>query len=319
MVAAFALNPLAVWAQAPTPAPSPGKNQAPSQPSPLAQRTQLEKKLIKGNIAVSEWFDGVAEGLDLFLVGRRVTQARNETSVRIENATFFVERETPYNTTGLVVIPKLPNLEKYWKLKFTSYDERRDKRGFSNTGLQPTPRERNYGATVGLFRKLGDVRTAFEPRIELQDPLKISHSLTFESIADLKTYEVNPKLQLYASPTRGTGVFVATNIFVPLTKVYSLTFINEGDYEEKTHVFSVLNGVSLGQMISDESALAYNIAFNSSNKPGYHLDKFSLSVAWSQVLYKRILDYQITPHLDFEKHKSFTGVPGLIFNVNVNF
>lgn len=278
-----------------------------------------ESTLIEKNKQISKWFDGMADGLDLFLVGRRLTKRPNESTVRIENTMSIQEKSAPIYTSSPGVILKLPNVEEYWNLKFTSYDERSERRAANRIPSRQSPRQTNYGATVGLFRKLGDVRTSFEPRIELRDPLKVSHSIVLESVADLKNYEVNPKLEFYASPDKGTGIFVAANVNFQLTKVFSLTFINEGDYEDRTHLFSVLNGVSLGEEKSPTATMSYNLSFGSNNQPNYHLRDYTVSVSWSQLVYKRILDYSITPHLDFAEDWGFAGRAGLVFAVNLTF
>ena len=285
----------------------------------LASETTLEQKLIEKNIEISNWFDSFAEGVDLFLVGKKVTSKRNESHINIENTTYSRESDNLVNVTSLSVNPRLPNLEAYWNLKFTTYDEHavspRTEKGY----VRQTPREKNYGATIGLFRKLKDVRVAFQPRIELQDPLQVSHSLSFESVLDYQTYEVNPKFEFFANATKGTGLFQALNFHLKLSDVYSLTFLNEGEYEEKLHRYSVTNGVSLGQIISDISGFDYGLAFYSNNRPNYHLDGYSVSVAWSHTLYKRILDYQLVPHLDFTQEEHFRGFVGLVFKLRLHF
>lgn len=279
----------------------------------------IETDLIQKNIEISNWFDGIAEGIDLFIVGKKLTTKRNETSVRLENTTFVKERESEKNETSMNIDLRLPNVEEYWQLKFTTYDETKEKRNAQKANLRQSPRERNYGATVGVFRKLGSVRTAFQPRLELQDPLKVSHSLTFESIADMKTYDVNPKLEFFANPNDGTGIFTALNFHIDLSKVYSLTFINDGEYKEKYHIFDVTHGVSLGQSVSLKSSLSYNLFFDSNNRDNYHLESYAVSLGWNHLLYRKILSYQVSPYVEFAKSKSFAGVPGFNFVISLNF
>ncbi|MBC7742299.1 MAG: hypothetical protein H7061_08880 [Bdellovibrionaceae bacterium] len=284
-----------------------------------ADEEAWELMLINSNKAIGQWFDSFVEGIDLFLVGKKITDRPNETSLRIENSTFSSEGKPVSNVSSVAFNPRFNNLEEYMHLKFTTYDEREEGRGVKNRFLRTTPRERNYGATVGFFRKLGNIRTAFQPRVELQNPLKISHSLTFESVAEFKTFKLNPKLELYASPVRGVGTFQSINFNFELTKIYSLTLINEGDYEERIHRYGVLNGFSIAQLITDTSSLSYSLLFSSNNRPHYHLEGYNLSVAWNEVLYKGIIDYQIIPHLDFPLANNFKGIAGITFTFNLNF
>lgn len=275
--------------------------------------------LIERNKSVAVWFDGVADGLDLFLAGKRLTKRKNETSVRLENTTYIDDGQPIRNSAGVGVNLKLPNLEEYWKVKFTSYDEREEKRGVRQSYLRQQPRQTNYGATVGLFRKLGDVRTSFEPRIELQDPLKISHSLTFESVAEVRKLEVNPKVELFASPDKGTGIFVALNVNHYLSRTQTLTYLNEGEYQDRPHSFSVTNGVSLGQVWNKTTSLSYDFLLGSGNHPNYHLESITFAFTYSELIYEKIVDYHITPHLDFTKATSFSPKTGLVFTLGVTF
>jgi hypothetical protein len=286
---------------------------------PGEANSSFEKSFIDTNIVVAEWLDGVAEGLDLFLAGKRLTDKKNETSVKLENSTFYKERQEPQNSGSINLNLRLPNVEEYWQLKFTSYDETKEKGGAERGNLRKAPRERNYGASVGLFQKLGDVRMAFQPRIALQDPLKVSHSLVFESVADLKTYRVNPKLEFFGNPDDGTGIFVALNFNFELSKVHSLTVINDGEYKSKSHLFSGSNGISIGQVRTKTTSISYNLFFDSNNKTNYHLEAYTISVAWNHLIYKNILDYQISPYYEFPRERNFVGIPGLTFTVALNF
>ena len=287
----------------------------------LNEKTEetFEEYLIRNNKELSEWFDSQAEAIDLFLVGHKLTTKKNETTFRIENSSFVKERETFNNTTGFRIVLRLPNLEKYWQLQFTSYDEVEDKRGAKNKYVKQAPKDQNYGATIGWFQNLGKIRTSFQPRIELQDPLKVSHSFTFESLINVNTFHVNPKLELFAHPDKGVGIFNAYNFDFPLNRFFSLTWINEGEYQEKNHVLGVTHGLSLGQHLNSKKSISYNIFCDYNNRPDYHLLGYNLSVSWSEIIYRKILDYRVTPYLEFIGEKGFVGVPGLNINFYLTF
>tara|TARA_B110001454_G_scaffold219196_1_gene251407 strand:+ start:22072 stop:23073 length:1002 start_codon:yes stop_codon:yes gene_type:complete len=280
---------------------------------------ELEEQFIEGNIAVSQYFDDLADGLDTFLMGKRITRRRNETSVRVQNNTIVLEGENTQNSTSIGLNLRLPNVEEYWMLKFTTYDESEERRGVQNGYLRQTPRQQSYGASVGLFRKLGKVNTSFQPRIDLGDPLKISHSITFESLAELPKYSVNPKLELFADPNDGVGFYAALNFGFGLSKYYSLTLINNGTYGDKKHSLTTANGFSIGQFIDRKNSISYSLIFNGKNQPNYHLDSYDLSVAWSQLVYRKIFDFQLIPYLNFAREHDFRGRPGVILNLNLNF
>ncbi len=283
------------------------------------EKRSWEEVFIKSDLYMSKFFNGVAEKIDLFLSRKDFSEHRNGTNVRIESISSSSEGQNVTNLTHLNVNLRLPNLEEYWQLKFTTYDENEENRGVQKGYLRQTPREQNVGASLGLFKKLGKIRTAFQPRIELQDPLKVSHSLRFDSSADMKTYEINPKLEFFANPDKGTGVFGAVNFNFHISTYYNLNVINEGEYQEKLNLFSSDSGLSLSQTVSADSSLSYNVFFNSNSRPHYHLDSYSFSVGWNHVIYKKILDYQIVPHLDFPLSNNFKGVAGLVFVLGINF
>lgn len=299
-------------------APPPAAPTTPAPPPPLPP-TGWDKTLIETDIAVAKWFDGAAEGIDLFLMGKKLTDKPNNTQVNIENSTFSREAESVTNTSSLNVNLRLPNLEEYWQLKFASYDEQEESRNVQSGYLRTTPRERNYGATVGFFRKLGNVRTAFQPRMGFDNPFKVSHSLSFESVVDYKIFQFNPKIEFYAKPNDGTGIFFRLNFNYILTPVFSLTQTNEGEYRERLHLFTGNNGLTLGQGIDDRNSMSYSIFFGSSNKPSYMLDGYSLALSYNHLIYKKILDVQLIPHLDFAYVESFKGVAGITMNFNLYF
>lgn len=294
------------------------KKENPSQNAFIINES-LEEQFIEGNIAVSEYFDELADGLDTFIMGKRITRRRNETSVKVSNNSIVLDGEGTHNSTSIGLNLRLPNVEEYWMLKFTSYDESEERRGVQNGYLRQTPRQQNYGASVGVFRKLGNVNTTFQPRIDLGDPLKISHSITFESLAELPKYSVNPKLELFADPKDGAGFYLALNIGFGLSKYYNLTLINNGEYGDKKHLFTTANGFSIGQFVDRRTSISYSLIFNGKNQTNYHLESYDLSVAWSQLVYRKIFDYQLIPFLNFAREKDFRGRPGVILNLNFNF
>lgn len=279
----------------------------------------FERTFIDSNVVISNWFDGIAEGIDLFLVRKKVTDEPSKINAKLINSSYLIEGQGYRNTTSLSVSPRLYNLEKYWSLKFTTYDDVEDTRGVRRGYLRQRPRDQQYGATVGLFRRLGAIRVAFQPRIELQDPLQVSHSLGFESVADLKAFKINPKLEFYASAAKGTGTFHSLNFNFILTDIFSLTLINEGDYEDKLHRYSVTNGISVGQFLTDLSSLTYTALVYSNNRDNYHIEGYNISVSWYRLIYNKIMDVQLVPNLDFTREDSFRGRAGLTLHLTVYF
>lgn len=282
-------------------------------------RGTVEEQLIKKNIEWSERIDGWADGIDLFLMGRRITTRKNETSVRLENASYFREGDALRNSFNVHANLQLPNVEDYWQLKFTTYDDSEDRRGVRRRYLRQGPRDRNYGAVVGLFQSFGPIKTKFSPRIELQSPLRISHSLGFETVADMKTYQINPSLEFFANPDKGTGIFGALNVHFQLSPVWTFTLLNDGEYEENRNLFTVHNGFSFGQGLSETTSLSYNYIITSDNRPSYHLQSHYVGLAWNHIIYKRILDYEVVPYVEFPLYNDFKARSGLNISISLTF
>lgn len=293
-----------------------------AQKKPIVEKQEekdWEQTFIQSNRDISAWFDSATEGIDLFLTGKRVSKEKNKSSFRIDNTTTITETENFNNTSSISIRPRLQNLEEFLQLKFTSYNEKEDGRGVESGYLRKTQRRKSYGATLGFFRKLGNVRTTFQPRIELQDPLKVSHSLAFESVAEVKQFQMNPKMEFFADADKGAGTFQAVNFNYEFNPAWAITFINEGEYQEKIHKLFVTNGLALGQEYSEKTAFTYSWIFNSHNRERYHLHEHIVSVTWHQNIYKNILDFRLQPHLDFAKDNRFKGKSGIIFNISLNF
>lgn len=279
----------------------------------------FETRFIKSNIKLTNWFNRITSNIDHFLVGQQIQNEKNESSVRIENSTYSVERKGVNNQTAFIISPRFPNFEKYWNLKFTTFDDQAISRSAQKSLSQSSPHETNYGATIGFFKKIGKIRTSFQPRIELQNPLKVSHSLAFDTRIEFVDFELYPKFEFFANPTNGTGLFQAFNFEFVLTDILSLTLINEGTYEEKKNKYTVINGFSINQFVSKKNSISYNLLFTSHNRDNYHLDMYTFGATWYHVFYRKILDIQITPHIDFTEQLYFKGELGLTVRLTLSF
>lgn len=279
----------------------------------------FKETFIQSNQAIAVWFDGVAEGVDLFIVGKKLTNRPNETYFQITNSTYVRQDEGPHNVTNFAASLRLPNVEEYWQLIFETSDQQKESSSLASDYLKQDPKEKSLGASLGLFRRLGAIRVAVQPRLELQNPLRLSHSLKFESIVAYEGYKVHPKLDFFADASRGVGSFIACNFNFLLSKIHSLTLINEGEYLEKLHQLKVSNGFSVGQATSERSSFAFGMLFNSINRPSYHLENYVASATTTYLIYKNILDLQLTPYLSFPRAESFTGRSGLNFQMNLTF
>ncbi len=79
---------------------------------PPADKSLLESAL-QNNIAISRWLDEVANEIDLFIVGKKITDRKNDTHIKIDNSSYIEERKKFNNTTSFNLNLRLPNLEDY--------------------------------------------------------------------------------------------------------------------------------------------------------------------------------------------------------------
>lgn len=283
------------------------------------EKTEWQKALSEAQTQISDWIVQRAEKIDLFLVGAKESQHINTSSMRIQNTSFSNEGEEASNVTNISVNLKLPNLEEILHLKFATYDELDAERGVNKDYLKSNQKETNYGTSLGLFGKLGNIKAAFQPRIQFQNPLRVTQSLSFTNKIKKENYSIDPKLEFWADPNKGVGIFSLLNYGFPITRKLQFNIVNDANYEEKSHLLSVTNGVTFDQWVNRKNSLLYSFLLTSLNQPNYHLDSYSLALTWNRLIYMRILDAQLTPHLDFNRNKQYKGNLGITLNLNLNF
>jgi hypothetical protein len=150
--------------------------------------------------------------------------------------------------------------------------------------------------------------------------LNVTHTLSFETVMDAVAVLINPRVEFFADPEKGTGTFDQLNFNFPVSKKVSILQVNETEYDDKIlpH-FHVTNGVVVNQVYSKVSYISYSWLFDSVDQANYYLNSYDVAVAWNHTILKGILYYQIVPHLDFSKTKSWKGVPGINFTLAMDF
>lgn len=288
-------------------------------PSPKEEFSPFEEMLIEKNKAISSEIDTAADKIDVMLAGKRVTDEKNKTQVKIESAGYWGEGGEPDLSAQFGVALRLPNLEKKWQLTFTSYDENEENRGVENRQFRREAKERNYGAGIAFFNRFGKVNTSFQPRLELKDPLDMSYVLKFEpdSQAEPGQVHVLPRLEFFAQPDKGVGVFNSYNLIWPLNIFYSITYLQEFEYEDADNKFTSNNALSLIERVTDRGSFSYSIAATSNNREAFHLQQYGFAVNWLEIAYEETIEYSLGPTWDFIKENHFKGVVG--FRVTLNF
>ncbi len=270
---------------------------------------------------VAKKIDETANTIDVTLAGgKEVTKEKNKSNITIKQLTIASEGGVFRNSTSFGINIRLPNLEKRWQVRFSSYDEEEEARDQQERRFRTRPRESKPGAAVSFFRKLGKVRTTFQPRLELKDPLSMSYILRLDSDATLKPFHITPRLELYADPVKGTGQYFRLNFGVNLAPQWELTFINDEEYRERTNDLSVTHGVAVDHSLADDKGLALSFITNSNNRAGgYHLNQYTISPTFAHELAENRLRYVAATFLTFTKAEGFKGDVGCSFQVELIF
>lgn len=214
---------------------------------------------------------------------------------------------------------RLPNLEERWAVRFSSYDVNREERGVRNQQQRTRPRELNYGAGLFLLQELGNIKTTFQPRIQLKDPLETSYTLRFESSAEVLAFSVDPRLEFFADSERGTGQFLSLNMQLSAQKDVSIVQFNEEQYENAEKLLTTLHGISISRNVGERKGVSTTLSFASRSRPAFHLSDLTWSAAYSAEPYRRVFAYSIGPLWVFAKEERFKGNVGLSMDLQFIF
>lgn len=268
---------------------------------------------------IEDGVDYTAERIDVMLAGKRYTREANESNASLTQFISYTEGGLIKNSTDFGVNLRLPNLEKKWQLRFSSFDEREEERRTSQRYVRTEPRPKEYGAAVRFFRQLGNVRATFQPRLELRDPLEMSYILRFESIGERKRLKVAPKLELFADAQKGTGEYSSFNVNYDLTKVWELLFINDQEYRDFDNLLTVNNGTSISRALNDQMSAGATLMFLSTNRPLYNLEQYTFAPGFSHILAVNRIRYVVSPYIIFARMNSWKGVTGISANMDITF
>jgi len=278
----------------------------------------IEDTMLDAGDDIAGGVDWAAEKLDLFLARRKYSNKPNKTQAKVTQLVTYSEGGHIKTSTDFGVNLRLPNLEKRWQLRFTTYDEEEESRDLQQRTLRTAPRERRYGAGLAFWRKLGNVRMAFQPKLELKDPLEVSHVLRFESESETKGVRLRPRFELFARPDKGTGEYFGFDFVIERGK-WEFSLRNEEEYRERGNFFRAGHGVVVDYAINDRRGVNMAVVTDSNNRPSYHLHDIRWSTGYGQVIYKDRLRYSVSPFLSFGKNRNFKGEAGITLNVTLIF
>ncbi len=278
----------------------------------------IEDHAMATSQVITDSLDYAANTIDITLAGKKYTKKANESSLTVSQYLTSIEGGIVKTSTDFGLNLRLPNLERRWQLRFTSYDVEEENRDVSQQRVRTRPRPREYGASLLFFEKLGNVKTTFQPRLQLKDPLDMSYVLRFESTAVHKGVRLLPRLDLFADARKGTGEFVSLDLLLELSKHSDLTFQNTEEYKNLENSFTTQHGISYDYSLTDQKALGASYTVVSANH-NFHLASSTAALIFTEQIYRRLLKYSLTPFLAFGKSEHFKGKAGITLNIDVVF
>lgn len=285
--------------------------------SSLAEKAA--KKAVDVSDKIADKVDAAANRIDLFLAGKKYTDKKNETQLELIQRVIWSEGGNIRTSTDAGLNLRLPNLEKRWQLRFSSYDEEEESRDFRRRRLGTAPEERNYGAAFLFFEKLGKIDATFQPRIELKDPLFMSYVLRFETDFKIESFHLIPRMDLFADAQKGTGVYFSLEYIQELSKRRYFTLHTDFEYRDHKNFFQSQQGLTLDQALDDTKGVGSSIIFVSNNRHRYHLDTLTLAQSFNHEVHPNRLLYSISPFITFAKPDHFKGDVGISLNIQVIF
>lgn len=268
---------------------------------------------------VREEVQDLAEKLDLALAGKQYSKDKNTTRINLSQLVSNTEGGQIVKSTDVGVNLHLPNTESRWQARFATYDEEQESRDMQQRRVRTTPRARDPGASLFFLRQLGDIRTTFQPKLQLKNPLEMSYVFKMESETGYKPIKIAPQMQIFADAVNGTGEYFSTSFSYKLFERTELTLDNEEEYHERAHQFSTRHGLSMDHALSDNQAIGWALIGASSNHPQFHLDTLNFSTSFAHEVYRDLLKYVVSPFIGFAKIDGFKGKAGISFTLTLIF
>lgn len=291
-------------------------------PKPAPPSTGLEKTFLEVNTAAASQVKKLGRRVDMFLSGQKYTSETNETSITLKNAAYWQEGQgddIDFNTQFDIRL-HLPNLESKWALRFTSYDEDQDEVGVNKRRPQTRPRRENYGTSIAILQKLGNIDVTFRPRVQLKNGLETSHLLRLTSRADVKKILIEPSLEFFARPDAGTGQFASIVVAYDISKGWVFTVANDEQYVNNENRLSTNHEVSATQSIREDKSIKYALLYQMTNKPrSFNLQEYSFYLSYVHAMAKEKLYYNVTPRLFFNRENGFRPRNAMTLGVDIVF
>lgn len=298
---------------------APKKKRKKKQPAKEENNDVIKDAYLKTNQVTVDAVKSVSNKIDMLLTGEKTTNEKTKSSLTIRNIGYWSE-----GSSTITYKPRfdlrlhLPNLQEKWSVNFTSYDDDQEEVGIRRNRLQTQAPPESYGANVVLLKKLGNVDVTFRPKLQLRDKrVTTAHLLRFQSEADMKTYKIIPRLELFARADTGTGELAAINFEYEFNEKFTATLTNEEEYVDLNNAFNTNHEIGLLHAVNDTQSLKYAVLFESNDKPNFHLEQFTTYVSFRHSMYKNKLAYSLSPRLVFPRSYDYKN--RLAFAAEIDF
>lgn len=279
----------------------------------------IKEKVLNAADLIEHRIEKTADELDLALAGKRYTKKPNQTRANLRAGITSQEGGRLRHSTDFGFTLRLPNVEEHWQARFSSFDENEESRNLRQRQTPLNPRPLEPGAGLLFFHYMGKIKTSFQPRLKLKDPLQLSYVLRFETEGDVFGWTLSPRFDLFADPTKGTGEFFGLELRRLLAPKWGLSLHNQEEYRDKGNIFSTSHGITIDHPIGQNMAMAVSLVGTSTNRPVYHLQGLSIAPSFSHQVLKNRLNYQVVPFLSFAKESHFKGSAGLTLATELIF
>jgi hypothetical protein len=291
-------------------------NSAKCSPPPAVATESSAEHIAK---SISDTITREANWLDLFLAGKKYTTDRNQSSAELRQHLSWRDLSGYSNSTDVNLDIRLPNLEKRWALRFSSYDEGEEERDLLNAGVRLRPREKRPGAALVFAQELGNIKMNFQPRLLLKDPLVLNYILRIYSQAEKGPLKFNPQLQLFADAEKGTGELGSVDFGFQITRFTGVSFRSDEEYSDFENKFATNQSLSIGHALREDIGISLAGSAYSNNEPVFVLQSLNAAISFSHVLKAKRLSYAVSPYLDFPRGNAFHGIFGVSLEITVSF
>lgn len=296
-----------------------------NKPKQLNNRKENKKQneFLRVNKAVSQELGKAAEKIDKNIsppVGEGIE--KNKTNIYFIMGGDFADNgdvEGNFRYGGQL---HLPRFQKYWKLKFSSDDENRDRGQSALTRGQRARRSNDdFFLGVSFAKRWKDIDVDYKPQLAFSDGLGLDHSIEAKSEFKAGDFSIHPSLEFFAHHSEGLGSSAALGFRYFITKSLSIGQSNDGRFVYLDNNLLTNHTAGLGYTHNDRwnTSLSYFRGFENGVVGGYRLSAYGYYLNINYAIYQEILMLELKPYIVYERDENYERVNGVVLNFRVTF